>query len=1198
MQKPRHFAILAICFLIVLASLSLAQTESSQILDALAQNEKLIEPTRVLADFQQGRPTTRVIVNLAAPMAAREQNFKDLAYRQSLKEGIQAMQDLVINSLDSTHVRITNRFTYVYGFSAEVTPEGLKHLTEIPEVVSINNDIILQAHLAQGIPLIDGAAVRSQYNGSGMSIAICDTGIDYTHPRLGNGGFPNSKVLGGYDTGQNDVDPMDGNGHGTACAGIAAGDLGTTGDYIGGVAPGAKLYALKMTYNATVGSAYTSDMIEAWEWCVTHQNDNPSYPIMVISTSFGGSYYTSTCDTAVPAMTTAAQNAVAAGITLFVSSGNDGFCNGMGWPACITHVNSVGAVYDANIGRYPPVGYVGCISASSCAGYVCGSCSGKCYVDNTTAADQVTTYSNSASFLHFFAPSNNAYTLWPVALGSYRTDFGGTSAACPYAAGAAAVLQHAAKVNEGAYLTPATVRSQLQATGNYVTDGKAAVTKPRINLGNAASGVKHACCVTGAKGCNNPDIEAAVCAADPYCCTTAWDSLCVAEVETIAGDTCDCCSYHSEATGCWAPSPPSGKTNTYISQCVCAVDPYCCETRWDSLCQSEVESLGCAICPDGCPAPTASAKAFPANGATKVKMDSMLSWNCDLADAFEDQSLSEYTPVGGGTFTVTAPASHDGFFGLDASGAGGWIYRNDASSLVAQGETISFWVRPKSNEGRAYAGFGASAAGTYSVVIAPNTGQFLLQRNNGWGYLDIGSSAQAWQNKWYRVEVRWGAGGQITAVLYDSNGTTVLNTVSALDSTYTAGGIAFRGFDGSKFFDSVQVCKSPVPAITALSQAAKERYLTVLSQGQLPQTAPTEKPELVWDENNQGYTSVSNLNKQLKAQDFERAAPQGFVLKEGDLVPDDGTTTPAVNDDQSRSIVPIAADASSKYITFDNVSAPCNFANTVRLTDAYSSLGVIFQGPGGNDGGAILDECGNFGVSGYSSPNFLAFNSASALSDGGIPRGPETIHFSPPVSEVQAIVGSGSGAGQTLTMQAYNAESVLVSSATVTLAATMKPIKVSGQGIVRVVISTAAAVFVLDDLTWGQWCPVAYDVFFGTTNPPATKICSDTQSTFCDPGNLAESATYYWRVATKSPGGTNSGSVWAFTTGKFCECDLNNTGNCNILDYQIFIQDWGRSDCNTLGVFCECDLNLDGACNILDYQLFIQNWGQSGCSIP
>lgn len=58
---------------------------------------------------------------------------------------------------------------------------------------------------------------------------------------------------------------------------IAAGDMGTAGDYIGGMAYGAKLCAVKVTQCST-GNAYASDMIAGWEWCITHQHDNPDYP--------------------------------------------------------------------------------------------------------------------------------------------------------------------------------------------------------------------------------------------------------------------------------------------------------------------------------------------------------------------------------------------------------------------------------------------------------------------------------------------------------------------------------------------------------------------------------------------------------------------------------------------------------------------------------------------------------------------------------------------------------------------------------------------------------------------------------------------------------------------------------------------------------------------------------------------------------
>ena len=458
-------------------SVCFAHDDLGKLFETLAQSSKIIESDLVLDDFLEGNQTTRVIVTLSEPasfqqsMALRPSisnsngSLKNLTFRNELKGAVQAAQEQVISRLDPDKVQITNRFVYIFGFSVEVTLEGLGELEELDEVASISKDRILVAHLAQGIPLMNASTVRNTYNGSGIAIAICDTGIDYTHPRLGGGGFPNSKVIGGYDCGDDDINPMDAQGHGTCCAGIAAGDLGTVGDYIGGVAHNARLYAVKISFGSS-GSAWTSDMIEGWEWCITHQNDDPANPIMVISTSFGGTYYTSNCDAAVPAMTTAAQNAVSAGITLFVSSGNDGGINGMTWPACISHVNSVGAVYDDDVGPH---------YYSSCS-------------DPTTEADQVTCYSNSASFLTLFAPSHDGYTSDIVGSGGYSSGdyyfaFGGTSAASPYAAGSAACLQSAAQDITGSFLTPAEVRSSFTSTGDLVTDPKVpSITKPRINL--------------------------------------------------------------------------------------------------------------------------------------------------------------------------------------------------------------------------------------------------------------------------------------------------------------------------------------------------------------------------------------------------------------------------------------------------------------------------------------------------------------------------------------------------------------------------------------------------------------------------------------------------------------------------------------------------------------------------------------------
>lgn len=85
-------------------------------------------------------------------------------------------------------------------------------------------------------------------------IAICDTGVDYTHEDLknsmwrnvGTGSlYPNLKGECGYDFVNGDADPMDDNGHGTHCAGIIGAEA-NNGVGITGVNQKPKIMALKM----------------------------------------------------------------------------------------------------------------------------------------------------------------------------------------------------------------------------------------------------------------------------------------------------------------------------------------------------------------------------------------------------------------------------------------------------------------------------------------------------------------------------------------------------------------------------------------------------------------------------------------------------------------------------------------------------------------------------------------------------------------------------------------------------------------------------------------------------------------------------------------------------------------------------------------------------------------------------------------
>jgi subtilisin family serine protease len=87
---------------------------------------------------------------------------------------------------------------------------------------------------------------QQDLTGEGVLVAVIDTGVNYHHPdlreRMWDGGdaYPNH----GFDFASADGDPMDQQGHGTACAGIVAGD-GTSGTRTG-VAPGATVMAIRV----------------------------------------------------------------------------------------------------------------------------------------------------------------------------------------------------------------------------------------------------------------------------------------------------------------------------------------------------------------------------------------------------------------------------------------------------------------------------------------------------------------------------------------------------------------------------------------------------------------------------------------------------------------------------------------------------------------------------------------------------------------------------------------------------------------------------------------------------------------------------------------------------------------------------------------------------------------------------------------
>ena len=87
--------------------------------------------------------------------------------------------------------------------------------------------------------------------------------------------------------------------------------------------------------------------------------------------------------------------------------------------------------------------------------------------------------------------------------------------------------------------------------------------------------------------------------------------------------------------------------------------------------------------------------------------------------------------------------------------------------------------------------------------------------------------------------------------------------------------------------------------------------------------------------------------------------------------------------------------------------------------------------------------------------------------------------------------------------------------------------------------NSATNVGINDDLSWTGGDPdvgdtVTYDVYFGMTTPPTTKVSANQSGTTYNPGTMNYNTPYYWKiVAWDNHGASTAGSVWSFTTGVY-----------------------------------------------------------------
>jgi len=275
-------------------------------------------------------------------------------------------QSAVERSVRTAGGRVIARYQYAYnGIKVRATGMQLAKMASLPGVVAVRSLPTYTLDNVIGVPYI-GAPGAWQYSGAtgaGETVAVIDSGIDYTHADFGGPGtpaayaainptiitpgtFPTAKVVAGYDFAGNNYDaegklgsttptpdpnPIGCAAHGSHVAGTIAGDgvkanhTTYTGPYnsttladpsswvVGpGVAPEAKLVALKVF--GCDGS--TNLVVDALEWVAAY-NAAHSDGIDVVNMSLGSAFGSADAPDAV-----ATDNLVATGVVVVASAGN------------------------------------------------------------------------------------------------------------------------------------------------------------------------------------------------------------------------------------------------------------------------------------------------------------------------------------------------------------------------------------------------------------------------------------------------------------------------------------------------------------------------------------------------------------------------------------------------------------------------------------------------------------------------------------------------------------------------------------------------------------------------------------------------------------------------------------------------------------------------------------------------------------
>ncbi len=261
----------------------------------------------------------------------------------------QAQQELTsaMMSLDSDAQVLATTKNLASGLVVRASEQALQQLQKHAAVASIYPVYDSKPMVADSAVYMKADAIvkAGKASGKGITVAVLDTGIDYTHKSMGGAGtveaynavnqrtqptWPQGKVLGGYDFINNDPNPIDprSGGHGTYVA-----------SSVNGIAPDVDFYA----YTVCTGSCPGAAQISALDAALDPNGDGDiSDRVDVINMSLGGDVGSTNATSGTQFLI---QKAAVLGINMVISAGNDGpnpFI--VGGPSTTPNALSVGAM--------------------------------------------------------------------------------------------------------------------------------------------------------------------------------------------------------------------------------------------------------------------------------------------------------------------------------------------------------------------------------------------------------------------------------------------------------------------------------------------------------------------------------------------------------------------------------------------------------------------------------------------------------------------------------------------------------------------------------------------------------------------------------------------------------------------------------------------------------------------------------------